>query len=412
LTTAQVAVLSTAQIKSLTTAAVANLTTANLNVLTTSQLMGLSTAQIQAMSQVQFGGLKSGAIVYWTGAASTLNGPYSNLGQNGTDATGVIGSTDDTSSGPSGFGSDGSLTVSALAVYTDRTYVTQITPMVLDLNGDGIRTLSVSSGVQFDLAASGEKLQTGWVAGGDGLLVLDRTQDGLINDGSELFGSATVLSNGQKATDGYAALRTLDTNGDGAFARADAGWADLKVWADSNADGVSQPSELKTLDSLGIVQLNLNATASTATDNGNLIGLVSSYVTSDGATHEMADVWFATQKPASAVDTPTADLGPKVSGLAQAITAFKENLVAGVVTAPLNQLPSGGSVAQSLAVSTNVGGIVDVLRQFDANGNLLGDPVGTSASSQGISTGLSSNISNTLDSTKSGLLVTSERIFS
>jgi len=86
----------------------------------------------------------------------------------------------------------------------------------------------------------------------------------------------------------YAALRAMDTNGDGVITSADAGCADLKVWVDSG-DGVSQAGELKSLGELGITKLILNATASTVTDNGNLIGLVSSYETADGTTHQMAD---------------------------------------------------------------------------------------------------------------------------
>ena len=43
----------------------------------------------------------------------------------------------------------------------------------------------------------------------------------------------------------------------------------------------------------GIVELNLEHVTGNATDNGNLLGLVSDYKTSDGHTHAMADVWFS-----------------------------------------------------------------------------------------------------------------------
>ena len=42
-------------------------------------------------------------------------------------------------------------------------------PIVLDLDGNGIQTLSVSAGVNFDLLANGQPVQTGWVGSGDGL---------------------------------------------------------------------------------------------------------------------------------------------------------------------------------------------------------------------------------------------------
>jgi len=121
----------------------------------------------------------------------------------------------------------------------------------------------------------------------------------------------------------------------------------------------------------------------------------------------MADVWFTTQKPASAVASTTAtpaDLTAKVSDLAQAITAFNDNPDDVAASASLQLLANGEPVTQSLAVSTNVGGIVDVLKQFDANGNLLSNSAGTSGTLQSVSTGLSANLSNPLDPVKTGIL--------
>ncbi len=46
--------------------------------------------------------------------------------------------------------------------------------------------------------------------------------------------------------------------------------------------------------------------AGTTIQNGNLLGLTSTYTTSDGATHAMADVWFAkdTSTSVSTASTP------------------------------------------------------------------------------------------------------------
>ncbi|MFA7282286.1 MAG: hypothetical protein WC100_19550, partial [Sterolibacterium sp.] len=162
-------------------------------------------------------------------------------------------------------------------------------------------------------------------------------------------------------------------------------------------DGSSNSGELKSLAELGITKLNLNANASTATDNGNLIGLVSSYETSDGETHQMADVWFAT-KPA--------DLTSKVSGLTQAIAEFIDNPEGGAVSTPLNLTAGDAPVTQSLAMATNVGGIVEALKQFDANGNLLGAAAGT-GTLQSVTADSTLKLAGTTDPTKSGLLATS-----
>ena len=92
------------------------------------------------------------------------------------------------------------------------------TPLILDMNGDGIQTLAAKNGVVFDVNNDGQLEKSGWVGSTDALLVRDLNGDGQINDGGELFGVGTVLANGQKAKDGYAALSALDSNLDGLIA--------------------------------------------------------------------------------------------------------------------------------------------------------------------------------------------------
>ena len=168
-----------------------------------------------------------------------------------------------------------------------------VTPIVLDLDGHGVNTLAAAQGVNFDLVGTGQVNKVGWVAGGDGLLVMDRNHDGVINNGSELFGMGTILANGKHAKDGYVAMAEQDSNHDGKLDSHDANWKELKVWVDGNHDGKTDAGELKTLDEAGIASLDLHANKGTGSDNGNLIGLVSSYTKTDGSTHEVADVWFA-----------------------------------------------------------------------------------------------------------------------
>jgi hypothetical protein len=234
---------------------------------------------------------------------------------------------------------------------------------------------------------------------------MDRNRDGAINGGTELFGQGTDLANGQKATNGYQALAELDTNKDGAIGSEDAKFSELMVWVDGNSDGVSDASELHSLSSLGITKLDLAAQTSTQTDNGNLVGLVSSYTTTDGTTHEMADVWFATKDQAAAnlattpqteaaakpieltfvplVDpnappvvkatvtdtTPVSDLRAQVGGLVDAMQAYGNSSTLPAQTdAPklVTGSSSGGGAAQS-----SVLGMVDAMKQFDANGKPL-----------------------------------------
>jgi hypothetical protein len=228
------------------------------------------------------------------------------------------------------------------------------------------------------------------------LLVLDRNHDGQINDGSELFGSATKLANGQTAADGYAALRELDTNHDGVIDGKDAAYSDLKLWVDSNSDGVTETGELKSLASLHIASIAVNAQAGSATDNGNILGLTSTYQTTDGATHSAADVWFLANKANSlAPSVPTAVVAPAVAevrvntntvdvavastmrvnvcALAQAIGSFADAIsvagdpAAGVSLTLQSALPSGNPMVAAVVVN-----MVDAMKHFDANGNPAG----------------------------------------
>jgi len=140
------------------------------------------------------------------------------------------------------------------------TYAPRVDPLAIDLDGDGIETVGVGTAV-FDYDGDGVKTGTGWVKGDDGLLVLDRNQNGTIDTGSELFGVDTVLANGEKAANGFAALRDLDSNADGKFDSADFMYNAVKVWQDKNQDGVSQAEELKTIAEHGVVSIDLNAQA-------------------------------------------------------------------------------------------------------------------------------------------------------
>ena len=135
-------------------------------------------------------------------------------------------------------------------------------PLVLDLDGDGLELISANGTVLFDHNADGIKTGTGWAAPNDGLLVRDLNGNGLIDSGRELFGIDTLKANNTFATQGFDALKELDSNADGLITNLDAAFSQLKVWQDLNQDGVSQAGELKTLGQWGIT--SISATGSTS----------------------------------------------------------------------------------------------------------------------------------------------------
>ena len=111
-------------------------------------------------------------------------------------------------------------------------------PLAIDLDGDGVETVSVDNGVYFDHDGNGFAEKTGWISSDDALLVRDINGNGQIDDGSELFGDQTILSNGEKAANGFEALADLDSNHDGVFDGDDEAFGQIKVWQDLNQNGV------------------------------------------------------------------------------------------------------------------------------------------------------------------------------
>ncbi|MFA5385768.1 MAG: hypothetical protein WC364_14125 [Eubacteriales bacterium] len=178
-------------------------------------------------------------------------------------------------------------------------------PIVFDLDGDGIETTALSYGIYFDHNANGFAELTGWVKSDDGLLVMDRNGNGIIDNGTELFGNHTILSNGTKAANGFQALAELDDNKDGKIDSNDAAYLQLKVWQDLDGDGwvtydedengYAITDELKTLDELGIRSIDTGYTNVNITDaNGNIIKQTSTFTWADGTTGAAADVWLQT----------------------------------------------------------------------------------------------------------------------
>jgi len=88
-------------------------------------------------------------------------------------------------------------------------------PVAVDLDWDGVESVSREDGVYFDLNNDGVKEKTGWVASDDGLLVMDRNDNGEIDNGGELFGDQTRFNDGTIAESGFEALSELDSNGNG-----------------------------------------------------------------------------------------------------------------------------------------------------------------------------------------------------
>ena len=116
---------------------------------------------------------------------------------------------------------------------------------------------SPSDGVWFDINGDGIPERIAWTdADSDvGFLAYDRNGNGAIDNGTELFGNFSILSDGIRAVNGFAALVDLDGgpgNTDGKIDSTDSIFSKLLIWFDRNHNGVSEPEELLSLPEAGV----------------------------------------------------------------------------------------------------------------------------------------------------------------
>lgn len=165
------------------------------------------------------------------------------------------------------------------------TYYTY-SPIVLDLDGNGIQTKAlIESGGTFDLFGTGHAVQSGWISSGDGFLAIDANHNGRIDGISELFGGADRGV-------GFAKLASFDSNCDGLVNASDAQFADLSIWQDLNGNHQTDAGELRTLAELGIASLKTSYLDQSIDQLGNVLGEASSATRTDGSSIDMVDVYF------------------------------------------------------------------------------------------------------------------------
>ena len=166
-------------------------------------------------------------------------------------------------------------------------------PLVLDLDGGGIATsaINVNAPILFDQDGSGVRVATGWIAAGEAIVVRDLNGNGTIDSGLELFGDSTLLSqgpqSGQLAENGFVALANLDADADGVadgkFDSSDVAFGSVRLWRDSNQDGISQSPELFTFAELGVQSIGVVGTAvSLDLGGGNTQTLSGNFVRTTG----------------------------------------------------------------------------------------------------------------------------------
>lgn len=134
------------------------------------------------------------------------------------------------------------------------------TPIILDLDGNGVHLSSWTDGVVFPLDPRRGPGWRAWTQAGsdDAWLFRDHTGDGVATDGLELYGDMTEQEKpaSGESRNGFRALAAYD-DGDGMVDAKDPVFHELRLWTDADHDGVSTLDEVSDLKSHGIVGLSV-----------------------------------------------------------------------------------------------------------------------------------------------------------
>jgi hypothetical protein len=162
-------------------------------------------------------------------------------------------------------------------------------PIALDLDGNGLDILDISSGITFDWDGDGISDPTAWIGPNDGFLAIDIGNDGIINQSKEL---SFVEWAPEAATDLEALRMAFDSNNDGVLDGRDERWNEFRIWQDSNQNGICDDGELKTLSDYNIVGINLSSDTerSAVHEDGTIVYGIGSFIYADGSLGEFGDV--------------------------------------------------------------------------------------------------------------------------
>lgn len=135
-------------------------------------------------------------------------------------------------------------------------------PILVSSRGNRIELTDATDGADFDLDGDGSAERLGWTKADsdDAFLALDRNGNGIIDDGTELFGTYSPQF-ASPEPNGFHALAWHDDpanggNGDGSITTEDEVFSHLLFWFDRNHDGVSQPSELKPITASNVIRIS------------------------------------------------------------------------------------------------------------------------------------------------------------
>jgi Ca2+-binding RTX toxin-like protein/GH24 family phage-related lysozyme (muramidase) len=215
---------------------------------------------------------------------------YSNLLIIESGAAGIRSGGDDTG-GNGNSGASGTTPPLLSTVHQEiNTHVTTYyAPLVIDLGGNGL-DVSASTKVYLNTTVDNFQVASSWVGPENAILVNDTNGNGIIDGINEMFASPSDYS----GPTGFTQLSGLDSNHDGIIDSSDTNFSQLKIWVDTNQDGISQFNEMQTLTDAGIKSLNVSyLTGHSEVLNNQYFNYSSSEVImTDNSTRTMAESWL------------------------------------------------------------------------------------------------------------------------
>ena len=223
---------------------------------------------------------------------------------------------------------------------------TDMSPIVLDLTGKGIKITPLSSSnTFFDMNGNGELNLTAWAGAGNAVLFYDPNNTNQITQADQVVFTDWDPS----ATNDMQALEdAFDTNHDGSLDAGDADFSDFKLMI-TNANGTTT---VETLAQAGITSINLTPNNVTQTfSDGSSIDGETTYTTTSGTTGTAAAVTFAVDPNGYRVQSTTTT-----------------NATTGAVTVDNKTFNPDGSLAGEIISTTSANGLSETI-QYDDTGD-------------------------------------------